>query len=851
MAARRTRVVLFTLLIFAGLGGALYYFGPRAGGLVNPGPLAEVHAHIDNDASCSLCHVRGTGITGGLLAPAQLCLDCHQPLAGRLDVMKGFHAQVPREECKTCHTEHLGRDHALITWPDPEEPFAATSGTFDPKQFPHDKGAGWPLEGAHAKLACDACHTRALVSDPLLVKWEAEKHAEASKTPDWAKGLESYLGTSAQCSSCHQDAHVPSQGDDCASCHGLEKWKPAKDFVHAPPRTRYALEGKHKEVACEKCHLAKAPAAPQVVAREGLPDFKQVVASGAPVPYSKTGWGKGEFAIPSGKDLLPDTCKVCHANPHRAGSEDFLRCEDCHTEADWKTMVPGRFDHARAAESGFALVDGHQKPTCTDCHGRKEGDKVLHLPARERCVECHQKDDDRSHKGAFAREIALEPAENCALCHGIKAWKPADRWDPRTHGDPQGPALPLIDGHMIRCEDCHGTQGVQQACALVQADPGKRPCTRTPAAGEGFTRLPAQAPAPVGPLEKSCTGCHFDPHDGRLTQRPETTCVSCHDFKAWNLAKLDQQGHAEVGFPIRGAHVKVFDDCGKCHGGTLPGGGLRQVSLSNVKTDGCYACHQKDDDQKGHVGQLGKSCNSCHTEESWAPSTYGIERHQKARFQLVNAHAATPCAECHVADVPAKVGPDEPPAKLPRYQWGDRSQPLRCVTCHQATGKEVHGAQFRGQDCNQCHDDRAWSPSSFDQARHEKVAKFAITGAHDVACSRCHQPMGGGKVVKWQDVPTQCAGCHVDPHAGQFAGRWGDGCSGCHSIAAWIPSTFDHEKARFPLRGAHAALECKACHYEIQRNVGGETRGIAHYYPIEKRACDDCHQNPHSTETPR
>lgn len=812
-SSRRARLVLFTLVILGGIGAGLFYVA-RGGKVITPGPLASVHAHLDTDDGCKVCHVRATGITGGLLTPAQLCLDCHGPIATRIDAGKGYHKNVEREDCRRCHADHLGLQNALISWPAPERPFAITpKGTAEPKQFPHAEGAGFPLRGAHAKIDCEGCHKPALVSDPALAAWEQEKTADAKQAPGWTKGLDSYLGLDLECGSCHQDAHVPSQGSDCNRCHGEEAWKPALDFVHEPPRTRYPLEGKHKDVKCEECHLVEQAAQPDPVKRQGLPDFAQVVADGKPRRYRGVGFGTTEFKVAG--DVLPDACKVCHQNPHRAGSETFLRCEDCHAVAGWTPMVEGAFDHAK---TGFALEGGHQKPTCAECHGEKQGQAVLAREKREACADCHQKDDP--HKGAFDREMALAREQGCALCHSVEKWKP-DTYDRAEHGRK---ALALIEGHAIKCEDCHGPGPLEASCALTR-DGKPRACTEPPP----FKRLPAEAGAPVGALEKGCQSCHWDPHEGRLNT-PEKGCADCHSFKAWHLAELDMDGHARIGFPIRGAHVKDFQKCEGCHGARLPSGGLREVALANVEQEGCAACHKEDD---AHKGQLGTSCQSCHTEEVWEPSTYDLARHQKTRFPLQEAHAAVPCEVCHVRDA----------ANVQKYKWQGR---LTCLSCHKEDGTRAHGNQFKGQGCQECHTERTWIPSLFDRPTHLRVTKFALEGAHDTACSACHQPIGGSKVVRYEGIPTQCAGCHEDPHLGQFAGRWGDGCSGCHKLEAWTPSTFDHDRARFPLRGAHAAIPCSTCHVEIERSFDGRTRKVAHYYPIEERACDDCHQNPHA-----
>lgn len=813
-SSRRARLVVFTLLILGALGVGVFLVA-KGGSVSSPGPLAKVHAHLDADAGCKLCHARGTGITGGLETPAQLCLDCHTPLAARIDAGKGYHQHVEREDCRRCHADHLGLQNALISWPEPERPFALTpKGKAEPKQFPHAEGAGFPLRGAHQKIACEGCHKPALEVDPALFTWESEQAKQAqAESPQWDKGLDSYLGLDRECGSCHQDAHVPSQGSDCNRCHGEESWKPALDFVHEPPRTRYPLEGKHKDVKCEECHLVKQEAQPAPVKRKGLPDFAQVIAKEKPARYRGVGFGTTEFKVKD--EVLPDTCKVCHANPHRSPSQAFLRCEDCHTPAGWTPMAPGSaFDHKK---TGFALEGGHEQVSCAKCHGEKQGQQVLAAAKRETCLECHQKDDP--HKGAFEREMALAKDQNCALCHSVKSWKP-DTYDRAEHGKK---ALALIEGHAIKCEDCHGQGPIEASCALTKD--GKRACTESPP----FQRLPARGGAPVGELEKSCQGCHWNPHP--TNQSLFQDCASCHSFKAWHLAELDMAGHEKLGFPVRGAHVKNFDKCDGCHGGRLPGGGLRQVALSDWKDKGCYACHADDD---AHKGQLKTNCQSCHTEEKWEPSTYDLARHQKNRFPLQAAHAAVPCEVCHVRDA----------NKVAKYTW----QSLGCTSCHKDDATRAHGAQFKGQDCQECHTELTWAPSKFDKPTHLRVARFALEGAHDTACSACHQPIGGSKVVRYEGIPTQCAGCHEDPHLGQFAGRWGDGCSGCHKLEAWTPSTFDHDRARFPLKGAHAAIPCETCHVKIARTFDGQTRQVAHYYPIEERACDDCHQNPHARE---
>ena len=62
-----------------------------------------------------------------------------------------------------------------------------------------------------------------------------------------------FKGTSAQCASCHKDAHNGTLGTRCESCHNLEIWKNASRAFHKD--TIFPLEGRHLSTPCGACHL--------------------------------------------------------------------------------------------------------------------------------------------------------------------------------------------------------------------------------------------------------------------------------------------------------------------------------------------------------------------------------------------------------------------------------------------------------------------------------------------------------------------------------------------------------------------------------------------------------------------
>lgn len=163
----------------------------------------------------------------------------------------------------------------------------------------------------------------------------------------------------------------------------------------------------------------------------------------------------------------------------------------------------------------------------------------------------------------------------------------------------------------------------------------------------------------------------------------------------------------------------------------------------------------------------------------------------------------------------------------------------KCAGCHapiareQALGTGLHGRKFKGQSCAQCHSDHhgrdfsliRWEPQAF----HHEDAGWALRGAHaKTACNGCH------KTKSYIGLSQSCASCHADPHQARFGAQ----CASCHGEASWNQlqlSRFDHELARYPLRGAHASVACAKCHQGSP----------PHYKELEFSSCTSCHQDPH------
>ncbi|MBK8562335.1 MAG: hypothetical protein IPN76_03065 [Saprospiraceae bacterium] len=143
-------------------------------------------------------------------------MDCHDDVhktASEIDVK-----WYPNQDCQTCHLT---------------ESWSASSGKFE-----HSK-TKFQLKGKHQQQDCRACH----LSDDEPPK-------------------RTFAGLPNTCADCHEHGHgnqfaspLPPKGDgltDCTRCHSLDGWA-MTDFDH--DKTRFKLEGKHAETACQKCHL--------------------------------------------------------------------------------------------------------------------------------------------------------------------------------------------------------------------------------------------------------------------------------------------------------------------------------------------------------------------------------------------------------------------------------------------------------------------------------------------------------------------------------------------------------------------------------------------------------------------
>ena len=141
-----------------------------------------------------------------------------------------------------------------------------------------------------------------------------------------------------------------------------------------------------------------------------------------------------------------------------------------------------------------------------------------------------------------------------------------------------------------------------------------------------------------------------------------------------------------------------------------------------------------------------------------------------------------------------------------------RGKPVECESCHRTEYEQStdpnHSQAGYPLACATCHSTSRWEDATFDHDR----SRFPLTGAHVTTdCASCH---GDGV---YEDKSTACADCHqpdydaTDDPSHASAG-FSSACADCHNTSQWSGAVFDHNKTDFPLRGAHASVDCASCH---------------------------------------
>ncbi len=385
-------------------------------------------------ADCNACHT----------APwesakmADRCMDCHQDVGAQLNSASQLHGAImqksPGLSCRECHHEHRGAFASLTDMDEALFPHE-TLGFSLIKHQTKATGVAMTCSDCHnedistfASNPCQTCHSDMDIAfaqahslsygtDCLACHDGVDRygegfnhnqlafqligeHTEANCTGCHldARSISDLQSTPQDCASCHlkEDAHLGAFGAECGVCHSPEGWTPAK-FDHN--LAAFKLDGKHTEVACEKCHVNNV--------------FKGT----------------------------PSDCYSCHQQNDEHNGQFGTECSSCHSTASWDDAS---FDHGR---SNFPLTGAHISVSCEGCHAN---DRFAGTPTD--CAACHA--EPVSHAGQFGME--------CAACHNTDAWSPAqfngEHTFPLNHGEQGTVACATchpVSYTVYTCYGCH------------------------------------------------------------------------------------------------------------------------------------------------------------------------------------------------------------------------------------------------------------------------------------------------------------------------------------------------------------------------------------------------------------
>ena len=496
-------------------------------------PLMGAHAALD----CDSCHK--SAAVGQFQGLSTVCYSCHakdyQATTGPSHVTAGFSTS-----CEQCH--------GFDTW-------------FNVR-FDHLKSTGYALTGAHATLACNACHIN-----------------------------NQFKGTPATCNGCHMPDYQKTTNPNhvsanfpttCQLCHNTMAWQPAS-FDHNS--VGFPLTNGHANLQCTQCHVNNNYNLTSGACNLcHMPDYNGTnnpnhAAAGFPTScqtcHNTVSWLQATFNhnsvgfpltnghanlqcaqchVNNNYNLTSGACNLCHmpdyngtTNPNHVQAAFPVDCSICHSTVSWLTAT---FNHNN---TGFPLTGFHVSVPCAQCH--VNGNYNLTNPA---CSACHMPDYNSTNNPPHA---SVGFPNTCEVCHNTTSWLQATFNHNLT-------TFPLTGFHVtVPCAQCH--------------------------VNNNYTTLPT-----------ACYGCHQADYQG--TNNPNhiaagfpTTCQTCHNTSSWLGAVFNH-----TWFPTN--HGGANGVCSTCH-----------TNPSNYLVFSCTNCHTKSQTDSNHQGVSGyvynsNNCYQCH-----------------------------------------------------------------------------------------------------------------------------------------------------------------------------------------------------------------------------------------------
>ncbi|HSM25913.1 MAG TPA: cytochrome c3 family protein [Anaerolineaceae bacterium] len=388
-------VALFILISIIGFQGSSIFSPGKLStqntrGLV----LANASSHADVETQCKYCHQPFTA------SQAESCLFCHEDIAEQINLQSGLHGVLSGvNSCRTCHSEHKGRDFDMI-----KEAL---------EKFDHNQ-TEFPLDGEHVSVDCQDCHK----ADEFQI--------------------------SSTCSGCHSEPeiHAGLFSLDCAGCHSTQNWDTANYgesvFDHETlsfQLTKHGFDYQGVALSCMDCHQRNTVDVDQITCKDchkqhdvsfmqsHLESFGMTcvachdgvdrmhnfdhnnifVLDGAHIDLDCTACHQNQVFVG-----IPNECSACHAEPEIHAGSFGLNCAACHTTDAWQP--------ATLKEHIFPLDHGEEgEIACETCH--------VSTYIQYTCENCHDSRDPEFLDEHDEEDIDQNNLMNCIECH----------WDGETH----------------------------------------------------------------------------------------------------------------------------------------------------------------------------------------------------------------------------------------------------------------------------------------------------------------------------------------------------------------------------------------------------------------------------------
>jgi predicted CXXCH cytochrome family protein len=387
-------------------------------------------------------------------------------------------------------------------------------------------------------------------------------------------------------------------------------------------------------------------------------------------------------------DAVPDLCDRCHEDVadareaaelvHDPAEEDCLDCHDPHG---------GEFDSL--------LFAGTVKEVCSDCHDDITDDvdtaRVVHDPAEEDCTDCHDPHSSTSKEGLFVTDRLVEL---CFDCHD----EDDVLGEEYAHG-------PVAEGS---CTECHDPHASRRSSLLVASGADLcRDCHE-----EVIERIESASEV-HDPAEDDCLDCHrphSGPHPTMLIAEKRELCEECHD----DVVALAEEATVDHGAVLTGG------ECLNCH---HPHASDHAPMLKAEPIDLCLECHDdpiESDGQKlrnmslwlqrnpnWHQPIHDGGCVECHDPHGGENFRLLAETFPESFYTEFHEGAYALCFDCHDEDL---VNVERTVAAT-GFRDGSRNLHF------------LHVNRKKGRTCRACHDMHA-SPNGFQVPERVRFAKW-------------------------------------------------------------------------------------------------------------------------------